>query len=357
MLKSGKKYKINMYLKTILLFIILLIYIFLYNYKSTLKKKTIGIISVRNEVNIGNNLVKYAISKKLKEFGFTPYIIATHWKSYNITFINKTTNLVVIKHNFSEINENEYDILMVNSDQTWNKYDEHFYDYGFLKFAENWNIPRFAYAASYGDYWILNKKDKKIVKKLLKKFIGISVREKSAVEILQKNFGVKSIHVLDPTLLLDSKDYLELIRDYKSNININENYIFSYIVGRTQPIYNIVNKIGAKLNDNVRFLLLNNKTSIENFIYLISNCKAVISNSYHGTIFSIIFNKPFITFANPKAQRFVSLGEIFNIKSRIISKYNISDISLLNKPLNINNTLFKLLKEESLIFLKSIYKY
>ena len=341
-----------MYHKTILLFIILLIYIFLYNYKSTLKKKTIGIISVRNEVNIGNNLVKYAISKKLKEFGFTPYIIATHWKSYNITFINKTTNLVVIKHNFSEINENEYDILMVNSDQTWNKFDEHFYDYGFLKFAENWNIPRFAYAASYGDYWILNKKDKKIVKKLLKKFIGISVREKSAVEILQKNFGVKSIHVLDPTLLLDSKDYLELIRDYKSNININENYIFSYIVGRTQPIYNIVNKIGAKLNDNVRFLLLNNKTSIENFIYLISNCKAVISNSYHGTIFSIIFNKPFITFANPKAQRFVSLGEIFNIKSRIISKYNISDISLLNKPLNINNTLFKLLKEESLNFLK-----
>ena len=341
-----------MYHKTILLFIILLIYIFLYNYKSTLKKKTIGIISVRNEVNIGNNLVKYAISQKLKEFGFTPYIIATHWRSYNITFINKTTNLVVIKHNFSEINENEYDILMVNSDQTWNKFDEHFYDYGFLKFAENWNIPRFAYAASYGDYWILNKKDKIIVKKLLKKFIGISVREKSAVEILQKNFGVKSIHVLDPTLLLDSKDYLELIRNYKSNLNINENYIFSYIICPTQTIFNIVNEIGAKLNYNVHFLLLNNNTSIENFIYLISNCKAVITNSYHGTIFSIIFNKPFITFANSKAKRFVSLEEIFNVKSRILSKYYISDLSLLNKPLNINNTLFKLLKEESLNFLK-----
>ena len=346
-----------MYLKNILLFIILLIYIFLYNYKSILKKKTIGIISVRNEVNIGNNLVKYAISQKLKEFGFIPYIIATHWRSYNITFINKTTNLVVIKNNFSEINENEYDILMVNSDQTWNKFDDNFYDYGFLKFAENWNIPRFTYAASYGDYWILNKKDKIIVKKLLKKFIGISVREKSAVKILKKNFGIKSIHVLDPTFLLDSKDYLKLIRNYKSNININEKYIFSYIICPTKTILNAVNEIGVKLNYNVHFLLLNNNTSIENFIYLISNCKAVITNSYHGTIFSIIFDKPFITFVNSKAKRFDSLGEIFKIKSRIISKYSICDLSLLNKPLNINYTLFKLLKEESLNFLKNIYKY
>lgn len=75
---------------------------------------------------------------------------------------------------------------MVNSDQTWNKFDDNFYDNGFLKFAESWDIPRFTYAASYGDYWILNKKDKIIIKKLLKKFIGISVREKVQLKYLKK---------------------------------------------------------------------------------------------------------------------------------------------------------------------------
>ena len=337
------------------LYIILLIYIF---YKNSKKRgKKIGVISLRNEVNIGNNLVKYAISKKLKELGFIPYIIATHFQNYNITFINESTNLIIIKNNFSEIKENEYDVLMVNSDQTWNKYDDNFYDYGFLKFAESWNIPKFAYAASYGDSWVLNKQDEIIVGKLLKQFIGLSVRERTAVEILQKKFGINSQHVLDPTLLLDREDYLELIKNYRSNISKNENYAFSYIITPTEAKLNIVKEIALKLNYNVYFVLLNNNTSIQNFIYLISNCKAVITNSYHGTIFSIIFNKPFITFGDPKAKRFDSLLEIFEIKSRIITNYIIPDLSLLKIPLNINMTLLKLLKKKSLNFLKKIKKY
>ena len=134
---------------------------------------------------------------------------------YGITFINETTNLVIIKKNFSEIKEHEYDILLVNSDQTWNRFDEHFYDYGFLKFAENWNITKFSYGASFGDSFWLNEEDQTNIKRLLKKFIGLSVREKNAVEILQKNFGINSIHVLDPTLLLDKNNYLELIKIIK----------------------------------------------------------------------------------------------------------------------------------------------
>ena len=348
--------KINPQTKIIFLFITLLIYIFFHNYKD-IKKKRIGIVSVRNEVNIGNNLVKYAISQKLKEFGFIPYIIATLWKSYNITFIKETTNLVIIKNNFSEIKENEYEILMVNSDQTWNKFDKHFYDYGFLKFAQNWTIPRFAYAASFGDNWIVNKDEKIIIKKLLAKFIGLSVRERSSVEILQKNFGINnSVHVLDPTLLLDKKDYLDLIKNYKSNISKSENYLFSYIISPNKYKLNVVKKIALKLNYRVYFVLLNNNTSIQNFIYLISNCKAVVTNSYHGTIFSIIFNKPFITFANLKGKRFATLGEIFEIKPRIVRNYYISDLSLLNKPLNINKKYLNLLKKKSLNFLRKNLK-
>lgn len=348
---------IKFHIKTKLFFVIIFFYFVFYNYKRLLKKKKIGIISVRSEVNIGNNLVKYSISQKLKELGFIPYIIGTLRKGSNVTFLNESTNLIIIKKNFSEIKYNEYDILMVNSDQTWNKYDNNFYDYGFLKFAENWTIPRFAYGASYGDKWVLNKEDELIAKNLLKKFIGISVRERSAIEILQKKLNINAIHVLDPTLLLNKKDYLKLINNYKSNISINENYIFSYIISPTEIKLNIVKEIALRLNYNVYFVLLEKNSSIQKFIYLISNCKAVITNSYHGTIFSIIFNKPFIVFGNPKAKRFESLDAIFNIKSRFINAHKIPDLSLLKSPLKINKILLNSLKKNSLIFLKKIYKY
>lgn len=85
--------------------------------KLTKKQKNlkIGVISVRHDINVGNFLLKYAISKVLSNLGFTPYIIGTHYNNYNLSFLNKTTNLVVIKKNFSEIKRDDYDILMVNS--------------------------------------------------------------------------------------------------------------------------------------------------------------------------------------------------------------------------------------------------
>ena len=73
------------------------------------KKLKIEVISVRNEVNIGNNLIKYAISVVLSRLGVIPYIVASHYKHYNISFINKTTNLIIVK-NFRKIKRNDYDI-------------------------------------------------------------------------------------------------------------------------------------------------------------------------------------------------------------------------------------------------------
>ena len=100
--------------------------------------------------------------------GFIPYIIGTRLNNENISFINKTTNLIIIKNNFSEIKKDDYDILMVNSDQTWRKFDKNFLDYGFLKFAENWKIKKFIYGASLGfNYWRISKKDEIKAKNLL----------------------------------------------------------------------------------------------------------------------------------------------------------------------------------------------
>ena len=78
------------------------------------------------------------------------------WALYKFKNINKSTNLIIIKNDFNEIKKEDYDILKVNSDQTWRKFDNYFYDYAFLFFAKKWNITKFIYGDSLGfDYWTL----------------------------------------------------------------------------------------------------------------------------------------------------------------------------------------------------------
>ena len=157
--------------------------------------------------------MKYAISIKLSELGYIPYIIGTFYNfDSDISFIKKHTNLRIIR-NFSEIKTKDYEILMVNSDQTWRKkYLSIFYDFAFLCFAKNWKIYKFIYGASLGSSeWKLSKKDEKIAKDCLKNFKGISLREKGAVKRIEKHLGIKSQFVLDPTFLISENYYLNKI--------------------------------------------------------------------------------------------------------------------------------------------------
>ena len=248
---------------------------------------------------------------------------------------------------------------MVNSDQTWRRFDKHFYDYGFLKFAENWNIPKFVYGASIGfDYWGLTKKDENVAKLLLKNFTGFSVREKGSIQLIKKHLGIEPLFVLDPTLLINKEYYLKLIENYKSNINKNENYIFSYLIIKENNTINFIKKACEKLKYKCYQVEMEDKNSIEKFIYGISNSKAVITNSFHGTVFSIIFNKPFISFIfkNSPKERLYTLKSIFNFEDRIIEYNEDPDINLLKTPLNINKTFMELMKNKSINFLKNNLK-
>ena len=324
-------------------------------FKNNKKKLKVGVIGLRHETNIGNNLIKYAISIKLRELGFIPYIIGTHYKNTDITFLKNNTNCVIIKKKFKEIKRNDYDILMVNSDQTWSKLEKNYLDYGFLKFAVNWNIPKFIYAASLGyDYWAFTKKDENMVKFLLKNFTGISLREKGSIKLVEEHLGIHPSFMLDPTLLIDKKYYLNLIQNYKSNFNINENYILIYLIISEDNTEEFIKKACDQLKYKKYEVKMDDKNSIEKFLYGISHCKAVITNSFHGIIFSIIFNKPFISFIfkmSPK-ERLYSLKNLFKLENRIFEYNEKPDINLLKTPLNINHSLMKLLKNKSINFLK-----
>jgi hypothetical protein len=96
-------YRNKLYIKIIALILCFYFHFTHFNYKNFEKKK-IGVISLSNGDNIGNNLLKYAIFIKLSELGFEPYIVGTHKKNTNIDFINRTTNLRIIKSDFSENN-------------------------------------------------------------------------------------------------------------------------------------------------------------------------------------------------------------------------------------------------------------
>ncbi len=320
------------------------------------KKIKIGVVGVEHCINIGNNLIKYAISIILKELGYIPYIIGTNIRNYNIKFLERNTNLVIIKKNFSEIKEKDYDILMVNSDQTWRKFDKHFYDYGFLRFAENWNKKKFIYGASGIEFWNFDKKEIKIIKNLLKNFIGISVREKGSTNLVEKYLNITPDVVIDPTLLIDKKYYLYLIKDYPKNI-YNNDYIFIYSFSSYKNIpamKNFINKASSILNYDIYEYPFNNKSKVEDFIYNISNCKAVVTCTFHGTLLSIIFNKPFITFTfdNKGKERLISLGKLLSVENRFVNKDEEPDVNLLTTPLNINYSIIKELRKQSINFIK-----
>ena len=190
------------------------------------RKLKIGIICLEHSNNIGNNLLKFAIYNKISELGYNPIMIGTKAKNNNISFIQNAAKIRIIQTNFSEIKENDYDVLIVNSDQTWRKWDRHFYDIAFLRFSEKWDKYRFIYGASLGyDSWKFSIEDENIAKHLLKNFKSLSFREIHTVEFVKEHLGYKSTFVLDPTLLINKDFYLDLIKDYKSDIKINDKFI------------------------------------------------------------------------------------------------------------------------------------
>jgi len=361
-LKSKSKAKSRYAIK--LLFILLLLIIEVtedFNKIKTVPNKyckiKIGIISEHFSQNIGNNLLKYAMFIKIKELGFEPQIVGHLIRGNNISELNKSINIRLINSSFSEINKNDYDILMVNSDQVWRKGNLFCFDIGFLNFSKNWNITKFIYGASLGsETWRYGRNENVVIKELLKQFKGISVREKGTIKLVQNHFNITPILVADPTLLIDKKYYLDLIKDYKNEFFVNESYIFAYNVERMLPMEIFIRESAEMLNYEFYICNTYDKDYLKKFIYGIYNCKAVITNSYHGILFSIIFGKPFVAF-NPKHRgndRFKTLKEVFGLQKRIVSEKNPPNISLLIEPLDIDMNIIDKLKKQSNNYLNKI---
>lgn len=249
---------------------------------------------------------------------------------HTFPFIDRYINRIEIR-NTSDILERAFDCLLVGSDQVWRpKYNIGRLDDMFLSFANTWNVKRIAYAASFGsEQWEMNEVQTEKCAKLIQLFDSVSVRESSAVGLCQKYLHKEAVLVLDPTLLLDFSDYLKLIPNYNSNTE--NNILATYILDQSDLADGFVQQVSHALHLNIKPLCSKFddpnapieqriQPPIEHWLKGILDAKFVITDSFHGTVFCIIFNKPFLTIANSQRgiARFKSLLQLFNLENRLI---------------------------------------
>lgn len=258
-------------------------------------------------------------------------------------FINKyirCSRQITKKTEFEDLlNENKYSALIVGSDQCWRPLYNRFLSVMYLDFAKNVNdIKRLSYAASFGsDIWEYSPQLTKQCSDLVKKFDLITVREESGIELCKKYLGVDAMHVLDPTMLLSKDDYINLIS--QNSESESEGTLFYYILDPSDRNKAFVEKVADFLSLKAFKVLPKKQAEIrtkDDIKYHIEDCvypsvitwlrafldaKMVICDSFHGCVFSIIFNKPFWVIGNEGRgnTRFDSLLNTFGLQDRLIS--------------------------------------
>ncbi len=240
------------------------------------------------------------------------------------------------------------DAIVVGSDQVWRpEYCPDLKLY-FLGFAKK-RLKKISYAASLGtDDWRFDPKETSRCGKFLRKFDAVSVREDSAVDLIKDNMQVDAVQTCDPTMLLSDTDYL-LAADLKPEHPSGGRGIFCYVLDPKEPRMQGLPNIAAKLNYELFFVMPKvfdkgyAKSSadyifppVEEWIKALQESDFVITDSFHGCVFSIIFNKPFIAIANTVRgrTRFESLFKVFGLEDRLFDSVADIDPEILNKSLD-----------------------
>ena len=321
-----------------------------------------------NWTNYGSTLTYYSLLEYVSSLGLSVCMIPSpfHRAENASEFVKSHGYRIADTHSFGDFYKHNANInkFLIGSDQLW------FYDcyksWGhslFLDFVSN-DKKKIAYATSFGHADPKIPNDEKIqIKKLLDRFDGISTREISGVEYLAKEININAVQVLDPVFLVDDAVWDDLQEDAQRKTT--GEYIFAYILDPNDEKIKILNEMKEKLGisiisitdhqydrKNKEQMLCNNgiirEASIYELIYHLKNAKYVITDSFHGTCFSLIFNKNFISLVNPKrgSTRFDTLAEIAKISDRFV--YDIKNFKLNDNILMKPNyyEISKILKKE-----------
>lgn len=273
-------------------------------------------------------------------------------------FINRHINVRPF-YKFEDINPDEIDCIVVGSDQIWRA--RYFKNISsdpadmFLAFASEWNIKRISYAASLGtDQWELDNESTKRCAYYVQMFDAVSVREDSGVVICLKHLGITPECVLDPTMLLSRQDYMNLTH----NTNIYSHPIVSYILDVDDNKTAIVDYMGARYGE---VYSINSKDipvpSVEFWLDGLLHAERMVTDSFHGTAFSINLNIPFVVIPNPcrGQSRLLSILKMFHLEDRLVSSVE-QVIEIMEKPIDWNfvNSILLTQRQKSITFLSEI---
>lgn len=251
------------------------------------------------------------------------------------------------------------DAIIIGSDQVWSplcnvpiKYLGNM----FLDFWPEYTGKRIAYAASFGgSEWLYTKEQERICGDLAKRFNAISVREESGMELCKDHFGVNATHVLDPTLLLTAADYKSLIPGEARETNTLLAYVLDISPEKIRFLKQISKQYSLELkikgaNDDISW-----NDSVENWLSDIRDAAMVVTDSFHGTVFSILFHRPFLSIINKRrgAERFVSLLSKLGLSTYLVS--DVTKYELIDVPINWESidTLLASEREKSLAFVRN----
>lgn len=298
--------------------------------------KKVGILTFHRSENYGSVLQAYALCRKINSYkGFQAelidfsnarqkelYAVFLPWNSAknilkNIRACTILPNLTARKKNFSQFIEalpkskrqictdadfksiaTDYDIVVCGSDQIWNPQS---LDFSIHFFAPLMQAKKIAYAPS-----LRNARPADFngidIKKPVEDFARLSVREAESVSVFQQLTGRTPQVVLDPTLLLQAEDYTDLIKKAPQG-----DYLFYYSIDYNEQACRAVKQVAKRLGLPVKILFTGNKTygalkygfqlcknnAPGDFLALVKHAKLVLSTSFHGTAFAVIFRRPF----------------------------------------------------------------
>jgi len=332
----------------------------------------IGVVGFWFGANYGSLLNGYAIYKTLKNFGKSVLMVHKPGEPYgdpelinghNVDFVNTYYDPEDISPNFSydKLSDlNKYcDCFCAGSDQIWNypiSFDENMY----IPFADD-SKKLISFASSFGNKTgNIPGHAKERVKNYLRRFDAISVREKFAETLLKENYGIDSTTIVEPVFLLNREEYEQMAA--KSSFNASTPYMLTYILDPTEEKQRAIQYYAEKLNlrvvnilDGKHFLAGNDdynkkmhyfaetleNTHCEDFLKAFMNASFVFTDSFHGTAFSIIFNRNFISIGNYDRglERFSDILGRLGLLDRLISTPK--DIPLDEKylsPIDYDNT-------------------
>lgn len=232
--------------------------------------------------------------------------------------------------------QNNCDTFLVGSDQVWNsKYAKGsnwgtFFQLGFISSDKR----KVSYASSFGQEGLQPTSEG--MKKLYQEFSKLSVREEFGVNVCREQYHMDAKQVLDPVFLLEAEEYDDLLEEI--DIDIREPFIAAYLLNPTGEKRDFCEKVKSMFDEMKIIYLIDNAPEtkdlyrhilrfenvkvglrVEEWLYYLRNAQYIITDSFHGTCFSIIFQKPFLSFVNRQTDRFKFFEKLPGISEHILS--------------------------------------